>query len=272
MKNRNYCFTSWIEPKITSEIPTYYIYQKELSPTTKREHWQGYIELSKPCRVSFVKSILGDKSAHIEARKGTADQAIEYCKKLESRIGKTIEFGFHQTQGNRSDLTKVVKMIDEGKNLEEVARANPLPFIKFERGLTKYQFITQVPPHRRKISVYLLWGRSGTFKTDFAISKAIKRNEEYFILNQNTNNTLWWDGYTGQRILIIDDFEGWIAFRELIKIIDIYRYRCQTKGGQVWAWWRHVFITSNIDYHKWFPFVKNIVPLTRRITKIKYFA
>ena len=50
------------------------------------------------------------------------------------------------------------------------------------------------------------------------------------MLSQNTNGTLWFDGYRGQKTLILDDFYGWLKYGDLLKILEGHPYRCQMKG------------------------------------------
>jgi len=87
------------------EIDTKYIvYGFEFGKKEKTPHIQGYMEFDKAKTFLTVKKMLGDK-AHIEARKGTAKQASEYCQK----DGKFIERGVRsdKRQGQRNDLDYV---------------------------------------------------------------------------------------------------------------------------------------------------------------------
>lgn len=96
---RNWCFTSydWEQFKVPDEEPDfrYCVYQPEACPTTGKYHYQGYIEFTKAKTFTTVKELLGDPSVHLEPRRGTRQQAREYCMKDESRLPgfKTIEFG-----------------------------------------------------------------------------------------------------------------------------------------------------------------------------------
>lgn len=65
-------------------------------------HLQGYLEAGKRMRLSGVKKISGLERAHIEPRKGTQTQAIEYC----SKDGAFSEYGTKSAtrRGERSDL------------------------------------------------------------------------------------------------------------------------------------------------------------------------
>jgi len=79
MTSRDWCFTSFAidameKFKDSVEQNTavkYAVLQKEVCPDTARPHYQGYIVLHKPSRMSGVKKVLGDASAHLEKRKGT---------------------------------------------------------------------------------------------------------------------------------------------------------------------------------------------------------
>lgn len=113
MTTRNCCFTifqdKWdIEDKVqflqsiydNGDIK-YCIVQLEKSPETGNLHYQGYLELPKPMRYGAIKSLLKCDSAHLEARKGTALQAADYCRKEESREDGPWEFGSLAKQGQR---------------------------------------------------------------------------------------------------------------------------------------------------------------------------
>lgn len=88
MTARNWCFTSFSLDlncvQLHAELPAnmkYLILGEEKCPTTGRLHGQGYVEFRTPVRMTQVKKILGDPSVHLEIRKGSRQQAIDYCKK-----------------------------------------------------------------------------------------------------------------------------------------------------------------------------------------------
>lgn len=84
---RSWTFTSFandIFPNGFDDVK-YCVYQREITPTTGQEHWQGYIVYKSPCRMSKIKTILGDNAAHLEIAKGNAQQNHAYCTKQESR-------------------------------------------------------------------------------------------------------------------------------------------------------------------------------------------
>jgi len=64
----------------------------------------------------------------------------------------------------------------------------------------------------------------------------------------------WWDGYTGQKTVIIDDFYGWLKYDELLKIADRYPYRVPIKGGYEQFTSDCIFITSNARVDQWYKF------------------
>lgn len=117
---RNYCFTSWSEPKYVEEKSNYMIYQKEKCPSTGNIHYQGYIELKDKLSIKQVKEIIGDNKAHLEPRFGSQKQAIDYCKKKESAEGEHVEYGMIKNQGNRSDLDSIWDNIEDGMTSKEI--------------------------------------------------------------------------------------------------------------------------------------------------------
>jgi len=75
----------------------YAIWQREICPDTGRVHWQGYIEFASPQRPTALKTAIGVRRGdqrqrplrsgeiHWERRRGTREQARDYCRKQESR-------------------------------------------------------------------------------------------------------------------------------------------------------------------------------------------
>lgn len=67
-----------------------------------------------------------------------------------------------------------------------------------------------------------------------------------------TNNGVWFDGYIGQKVLLIDDFYGSIKFHDMLEYMDGYKFQVPIKGGFVWKAWDKVYITSNKHPNEWY--------------------
>lgn len=272
---RNWCFTlhvqenkdygSLINPTDTIR---YAVWQLESCPTTSRLHIQGYIEFTNSVRLAHVKRLLGD-GVHLEGRKGTRDQAAEYCKKTESRVAGPWELGDYggNMQGKRTDLDLVAEAIQSGQRIADIVEEYPVQYIKFRRGIEAlYGRRTYQRSLRfRHVTVMVYWGDAGTGKTRKAVEESA---EDYYILGQGER--LWWDGYEGQGTLILDDFYGWIKYGELLRILDGYQYRCDVKGSTTYAFWDKVIITSNKHPRDWYS--HGLTPaLERRLTNVMHF-
>lgn len=239
----------------------YIVYGKEKGEKEKTEHIQGYVELNLPVNLQKIKKIICERG-HFELRRGTAEQASKYCKK----DGDFIEKGEISKQGRRTDIESLVEDIKDGKNLREIIERNPEQFIKYNRGIEKMKNILVTPKKWREIKVIVFIGKTGVGKT-----KEAMQSESVYKLNEPNNRNLWFDNYAGEKRLVIDDFSGWINYRNLLTLLDGYPYRCEIKGGYIWAEWEEVYITSNEMIENWY---KNydLSPLKRRITEIRYFC
>lgn len=129
--------TVFTDPRIR-----YAIVNIEVCPDTQRIHWQGYLELTASIRFSALKvSCPLLATAHFESRRGTAEEAIAYCSKSESRhpdaAGPYI-FGSRQSsgQGARTDLHEVADAIRAGKSLREIAEEFPVQFMRYASGIS----------------------------------------------------------------------------------------------------------------------------------------
>lgn len=267
MSSRHWCFTihklPWM-PGFDQDIVKYIIWQKEIGDETNKEHIQGYIELKKKMGMrKLKKEVLECDSAHVESRQGTRDEAREYCRKIETRIDGPWELGtWEVTQGIRTDIKKLYDMIKDGKKNFELLDEMPREFMKYYKACDKVRSILEkrTIPRWRTVNVEVYYGKAGCGKT----RKAYEDNPDMYSVDW-TNK--WFDGYEGEKTLLIDDFDGRFPFRRLLQLLDGYPIQLETKGGHVWAQWTNIVITSNKHPDEWFKH-EDISPLLRRIRVI----
>ena len=99
--------------------------------------------------------------------------------------------------------------------------------------------------------VFVFTGGTGTGKSWEArhlFSKQIGLNSDEIFSLDFENRNLWFDGYNGENILLLDDYTpNAITRSKLLRILDIYQFQGQIKGGYIVAEWDYVFITTNYD-------------------------
>lgn len=263
---RNICVTSFNtnedyldEIKLVSR---YVVWQLEKCPTSLKCHFQIYIQLKNQMRFSGIKSLL--PGAHIEGACGDPISNKKYCTKDESRIDGPWEFGEMKASGKRNDLEAIAhKILNKDFDATQVAECYPSQFIRYHKGFDKLIQIRDAKKQEfRKLDVIIYWGGAGSGKTRAATSIS----DDYYMLD-NSGDTLWFDGYAGESVLIIDDFYGWIKYNYLLRMLDGYILRCPIKGGFIYAKWKTVVITSNNPPAEWYS--KGLTSaLDRRISRI----
>lgn len=247
-----------------------WIYQLENCSQSSRIHFQGYIRFRRPVRMSGVKKILRRNDAHIESTKGSTADNIRYCSKSESRILGPWAGGDDVQQGKRTDLDSIANAIRESKlTVSSIREQHPEMYCRYRSGLKDLCGDAAKLRARefRKLRVVVIHGAAGVGKTRRAVDTANERGCGYYILDHSGEGRLWFDGYDGEELLIIDDFYGWIKWHQFLRILDGYQMRLEIKGGFTYALWDTVFITSNKPPDMWYE--RGMPPeLQRRITEI----
>ena len=105
----------------------------------------------------------------------------------------------------------------------------------------------------RTVTVFTYYGESGTGKTLEAVYNA-GDPLSYFRMPVPKGD-VWWDGYDPSihKVLILDEYNGWMQLNMLKQVLDGYPLRIEIKGGQTYAAWTTVYITSNTRPHDWYP-------------------
>lgn len=246
----------------------YLVFGYEIAPTTGTPHLQCFICFDNPKSVLAFASSISKKAFHIEIKlKGTHTQMATYCKKPETKDPSHgapgfEEFGDCPRQGDRTDFAAALEQIKSGTPVEEVVDSQPqlLPMI---RALDSYKS-RLLKPLNRPVNVIVLWGDAGSGKSKWAY--------ENFPDLYSKSNTKWWDGYTGQATLLLEEYElPFFTYTEFLKVLDRYPYQCEIKGGFVWAQYTTVIITANKPPERWYQ--KGITPaLRRRLDKIFFYS
>lgn len=271
-KGGAWCFTDfelsdWEEIFEKSEDMTYICFQKEICPRTQKPHYQGYIQWKPKIRkrLSGMKKV--HPTAHWEVCRGSDLDNHKYCSKSETSIeGSFQEFGERRTtkgsRGKRSDLDAVKEMIDQGASELEIADAHFGTWCRNYRAFGRYRMLN-AKPRKFKTEVIVILGNPGS-------GKSRKAWDDYPTAYSWTD-TKWWDGYENQETVIMDDFKGTMTYTSMLKLLDRYPFKVETKGGFREFNSKRIIITSSVEIEDWYDYDETrrfVSEMTRRIDKV----
>lgn len=274
-----WCFTIHEEekPDIETKDISYLVYQQEECPTTKKKHWQGYVEFKNRKRFNQVKDILGEK-AHIEPRRGNSQQASDYCKKTETAIAGTQHEEGTLSIPAQCGLDAIKVMIDKGAKIEQVAEEHFGQYLRYNKNIRDYislKFKQEIPAGFAKVKVTVYWGKPGTGKTRRVEEYATLCQQALYRMDFGERERVWWDGYKGERWLLMDDFEGQMDRTRFLKLTGGYGHlqMWPVKGGMTNIYLTHIFITSNKNPDDWYPWLDDYRKgaVKRRLTEVLEF-
>lgn len=262
---RGICFTVYKYEEVIDELreemkkASYGVFGYETCPDTGRPHLQCYIHYKNQRSLMALSKKFG--KCHVEKARGTPRQASDYCKyddyPKNTIENKYEEFGELPQQGKRKDWDEVMKNIKDGMSVDDIVSGDP-HLIPFQRAIREVKQ-SSMKPINRNVTVIVLYGKGGTGKTRWA-------HDNYPELYKKPCGE-WWNGYEGQKVVLLDDFYGWVKYHDLLTLLDRYAVNLPYKGGYIWAQYDTVIITSNKHPKYWY---KNEWgwPLRRRLNKI----
>lgn len=271
-RSRNYCFTlnNYTQEEIShlEEIKCKYIIYGYEQGENKTPHLQGFIILTHAKSFNAVKKFLPSRS-HIEQCKGTPFSNFEYC----SKDGKYTERGERPErvgQGNRTDLLEIKKNVAQNVHIKKLLQDDIVvnyQQLKYAETLTKYYEVPRT--WRSKVRWY--YGGTGTGKTKTAY-EILLSNYDYDEIYTAMDTAQWWDGYDAHPAVIIDDMrKDFMKFHLLLRLLDQYPYRVQTKGSTRQFVAKEIIITAPYHPEDMFEGREDINQLLRRIDEIREF-
>lgn len=264
---RGYVFTlnNWTEEEVEKLRQQagykYLIFGREVGENGT-PHLQGYVYWKAAKTFSACKKALGSRY-HIEAQKGSCEQAIDYCKKENNyeEIGHPPLTQKEKGDKNKKRYERAWDLAKQGKIEEIDADIRVRHFGTLKRIRSEYQ---QVPESVSVLEHEWYWGDSGTGKT----RKARESNPGAYLKNPNK----WWCGYVDQEVVVIDE---WSPSHECLashlkQWADHHPFCAETKGSSMCIRPRKIIVTSNYSMEQCFSREEDLEPLRRRF-KITHF-
>lgn len=230
----------------------YMVYQLERAPSGL-PHLQGYLELKNRARfVTLKKRMPALEGAHWEARQGTCEEARNYCMKVDTRIAGPWEHGVFEPEAQRKDsktkaTEKLVKRVREGASDLELWEEHPGLMLIHNRNVGEARRAFAAVPKRAEMpSVFLFAGTAGSGKSRTAHTIASFLGSVYVVPTAKSSG-LYFDGYRGERSVIIDDMDGARCTPGFFKqLCDRYPFTVPVHGrGNVEFNSPYIFITTN---------------------------
>jgi len=258
---RSWCLTYWGDEAPDLSYAKYWCRQQEIAPSTGKKHWQCYVYTENQRTVTAMRKKY--KGHNVVPAFGTPDQNKAYCSKSETSVPGTFEeYGELPKQGKRNDLQEVKELQDSGVSVMDIAKSHYNISARHHRFFEKYESYQLQFKHQgfKKVEVLVLIGKPGVGKTRWAY----EQDPHLYAISEN--DCKWFDGYTGQKTVLLDDYYGECPYAKFLKLTDGYSQRLPIKGGFTWKCWDRMIITSNHHPDKWY---LDVEALMRRIKVVE---
>jgi len=204
------------------------------------EHWQLLVHFERTVRLAQVKRIFGSTT---HAEKAVARAAEEYVTKDDTRIDGPFCLG--QPKHRRNVATYWDAIWDAAKqgDMESIPASVRVQNYNALRKIGG-DFARPEPMERR---VDCFYGPTGTGKSRRAWDEA------GWDAYPKDPNTKFWDGYRGEKHVVIDEFRGRIDISHILRWLDRYPVNVEIKGSVVPLRAERIWITSNLPPSLWYP-------------------
>lgn len=231
-------------------------------------HFQGMVIFNSAKTVSAARKAL--RGCHVEIMISLSG-SMAYVEKDGDIFEKGTPPQLQSDQGHHGATGGAIEQ-ERWKRLREAAEANDLDAIDEK---SRYKDIKLIEHHRDR---YLrtrhledteeqhewYYGASGTGKS----RKAREENPDAYLKACNK----WWDGYTDQDVVIIEDFDKahYVLCHHLKIWGDRYPFPCERKGGSMTIRPQKIIVTSNYHPREIWEHASDLEPILRRFNVIEF--
>lgn len=200
-----------------------------------REHIQVFACFSKKIRRNTLITII---PGHWELSR--SDAAESYVWKEETRIpGTQFEFGQRPFKRNcQTDWNRIMELAKRGA-IDTIMQDEPQIAIQHYRTFKQIKVDYMVAPENLPAACgKWIYGPPRVGKSFWVRQQW---GHDLYIKAQNK----WWDGYQGQKFVLLDDFDAKVLGHYLKIWMDAYAFTAETKHGTVQIRPNLFIITSN---------------------------
>ncbi len=264
-------------------FPNYFCIADEIAKTGTF-HTHIFIYSHSPIRFNTLKNRF--PIAHIEKAYGSAKDNRDYilkCGKWENdeKAETSVEGSFYEygeipkeRDENNPKMSMLIENIRDGKQTTEIIDSSPEFAFRIRdidilrQTLNAERFLSE----NRDLCVTYIFGASGTGKT-----RSIYQNHEAKdicrITNYRAGKGISFDGYSGQDVLVFEEFNSQISIEDMLNYLDIYPLNLPARYTDRTACYTRVYITSNTPLYEQYKDVQIYRPETwraflRRIHKV----
>lgn len=261
---------NWTEEAYASLVAleyTYLIIGKEIAPTTGTPHLQCFV-IFKNAR--YFKAALKDlPGCHVAESQGSPQQNIDYCSAQGKWLGKELWISSEAFGTPPPGSGSVVAdKWDKARSLAKEGKYDDIDseiYIKHFGNLKRIRAESSHSPLPEVATLHKwFYGDSGTGKS----RAARDQNPGAFVKPAGK----WWDGYTNQSTVIIDDVdrEGGITLRDMKTWADHYPFQAEIKGGVMEIRPTLIVVTSNYHPKEIWESEKEHQPIIRRFDCVHF--
>nr|UBJ26263.1 replication-associated protein [Red panda feces-associated circular DNA virus 3] len=249
------------------------IYQLE-SGANNTPHYQGYVRFNRQRTLAHVKTFL--PRAHWEPAKGSIQQNVDYCGKLDGQLSEPIIIGFGSIRpglggvsNKRLKRADFIALLEDQPDMSTADLLNKggLEVLATQPNLLGILKGFLLKDNRRDgVVCHFYYGDTGCGKSRLA--------SHLFPSAFPKGSGPWWDGYAGESEVILDDFDdAFMPIGDLLRLLDRYPLRTPVKGSYVQLVANTFIITSNHLPSEWYPDAspKRIAAILRRLKEITIF-
>ncbi|MDO4943652.1 MAG: replication protein [Ruminococcus sp.] len=228
----------------------YYVFQREKGHNENTEHIQGFIQFRNRKRGTTISNMFPPQFFHGEFAHGTAQQAADYCKKSDTRVGEVHEWGELRnahTGGKQVTNEDILQRIKDGcddiKLLEEFphlwGQVDRLQKVRDMYVMDKWKNVF------RDVYVTYICGQSGTGKT-----RGVMEEYGYSNVYRITDYKHPFDSYHGQDVIVFEEFRNSLPIDSMLNYLDGYPLELPARYANKIACFTKVYIISNWDFNE----------------------
>lgn len=253
----------------------------------KTPHLQGFFQLKKRVRFSTIKNQWAamDCKPHLAKRRGTVQEAVEYCEKEDTYDSSVCErwrcgeMEKKDQKGKRSDLIDIFARIKAGDKKQAIAESHPGSYLRYRRNIVDTINDLKEDKKRDRHRLIVLFGSSGSGKSYTARKIAEKEIADFGGTFASIKRDLSdYMQFGSPDVVVVEEFKGSIELADYKSLFD--GEATQPKLGQRFSnscySARLTIITSNYHPATWYAVTgkkdPNVKAVYRRIDECYEFT